>query len=72
MTFRLSRWNRNPPLTDTLRLMRWLARFGRDFWHFLRHYPAWWITPIVVILGLLALLAWTDAGSEIVPMIYKD
>lgn len=52
--------------------MRWLARFGRDFWHFLRHYPAWWITPIVVILGLLALLAWTDAGSEIVPMIYKD
>jgi hypothetical protein len=40
---------------------------GADFWHFLTHYKAWWITPIVVILLVLAGLAYFSDDPAVVP-----
>ena len=52
--------------------MNWLRRFGADFWYFLRHYKAWWITPIVVILLGIALLALLLDDPGLMPFIYAD
>lgn len=43
----------------------------REFWRFLMENKAWWITPIVVILGgLVVLIAYTE-GNGIAPFIYS-
>lgn len=42
----------------------------REFWKFLMENKIWWITPTVVILvGLFALIAFTQGGA-IAPFIY--
>ncbi len=48
-----------------------LRAAGADFWHFLTHYKAWWITPIVVILGVLGLVAAYSEEPAVVPFIYS-
>ena len=48
-----------------------LRRAAADFWHFLTQYKSWWITPIVIILGLLALVAAFGDETGIVPFIYR-
>ena len=48
----------------------WLRRVASDFLFFLRHYKAWWITPIVVILVLVGLLAAFTDDPQVVPFIY--
>ncbi|MEC8023249.1 MAG: DUF5989 family protein [Myxococcota bacterium] len=48
-----------------------LKRALGDFWYFLTHYKAWWITPIVVILTLLALIAAFGDDTGVVPFIYR-
>jgi len=42
-----------------------------DLWYFLTHYKAWWMTPIAVILLLLALLAAFTDDPAVVPFIYR-
>jgi hypothetical protein len=50
----------------------WFKALATDFWHFLTHYKAWWITPIVlVLLGLAALVFLTD-DPAVVPFIYSN
>jgi len=41
----------------------------REFWDFLRHNKKWWLTPIILSLLLIALIAIT-AGSGAAPFIY--
>ena len=48
-----------------------LSRFLADFRYFLVNYKLWWITPIVVILALLALLAFFSEDTGVVPGIYR-
>ena len=48
-----------------------LKRALDDFWYFLTHYKSWWITPIVVILTLLALIAAFGDDTGVVPFIYR-
>jgi hypothetical protein len=48
----------------------WLRRVASDFWFFLKHYKAWWITPIVVILVLVGVLAAFTDDPQVVPFIY--
>jgi len=43
-----------------------------DFWYFLTQYKAWWITPIVLILVVLAIVAMTTDDPAVVPFIYAD
>ncbi|MFT7622999.1 MAG: hypothetical protein ACI9WU_002174 [Myxococcota bacterium] len=50
--------------------MRWLRLFVADFRHFLVHYKAWWITPIVLILLSLALFAAFADDTAVRPWIY--
>ncbi len=45
-------------------------RFAADFWFFLTHYKAWWMTPIAVILLGLALLAIFGEDPAVAPAIY--
>ena len=49
--------------------MRWLRLFWDDFRHFLVHYKAWWITPILVILLGLALFAAFADDTNVLPQI---
>jgi len=42
----------------------------REFMTFLRERKLWWMTPIVVIFILLAVLIVTMEGSAIAPFIY--
>ncbi len=40
-----------------------------EFWDFLRYNKKWWLTPIILVLSLIALLAiW--GGSSITPFVY--
>ena len=41
----------------------------REFWDFLKHNKKWWLTPIILSLLLIALIAIT-AGSGAAPFIY--
>ena len=42
----------------------------RDFWKFLMENKIWWITPtVVILLALVALIAFTDGGA-IAPFVY--
>lgn len=43
----------------------------REFWRFLMENKAWWITPIVVILGGLLVIILCTEGSGISPFIYN-
>jgi hypothetical protein len=43
----------------------------REFWDFLLHNKKWWITPIVVVLLLVGILAYLSASAPaIMPFIY--
>ena len=42
-----------------------------EFWYFLRHYKAWWITPIILILLVIAILAATTDDPAVLPNIYR-
>lgn len=41
-----------------------------EFWQFLREEKIWWITPIVVIFALLAVILVFAESSAIAPFIY--
>ena len=42
----------------------------REFWDFIVHEKAWWMTPIVVVLVLMvAFILWAEA-SPVLPFIY--
>ena len=42
----------------------------KEFWLFLKHEKEWWLTPILLILGLLALLIIFAETSAIAPFLY--
>ena len=48
-----------------------LKRVWADFWFFLTNYKAWWLTPILVILSALALIAAFGEETGVVPFIYR-
>ena len=41
----------------------------REFWDFLRHNKKWWLTPIILVLLLIGLLA-VLGGTTAAPFIY--
>ncbi len=42
----------------------------RDFWDFLRHEKAWWLTPIIlVLLAMVAFILFAES-SPVLPFIY--
>ena len=41
-----------------------------EFWQFLREEKIWWITPIVIIFALLAVILVYAESSAIAPFIY--
>ena len=41
----------------------------REFWDFLRYSKSWWLTPIIVVLLLIALFA-VLTGTGAAPFIY--
>ncbi|HJN72689.1 MAG TPA: DUF5989 family protein [Myxococcota bacterium] len=42
----------------------------REFWEFIVHEKAWWMTPIIVVLVLMvAFILWAEA-SPVLPFIY--
>ena len=43
--------------------------FFTEFWDFLVHNKAWWLTPIILVLALVFVLVWF-AGTPFAPFIY--
>jgi Family of unknown function (DUF5989) len=43
--------------------------FG-EIWHFMRVRKKWWLTPIILMLMLIGLLAVFAQGSALAPFIY--
>lgn len=43
--------------------------FLAEFWGYLRHSKKWWLTPILILLGLLAILSFV-VGTGAAPFIY--
>jgi hypothetical protein len=43
----------------------------KDFFKFLREQKRWWLTPILIFLGLLVLLLALTKGSSLAPFIYN-
>lgn len=43
-------------------------RLAKDFVQFARENKAWWLLPLMVLLGLAGLVAW--ASSAAAPMLY--
>jgi len=41
-----------------------------EFWEFLRVRKKWWLTPIILFLGLLGLLIVLTEGSSLSPFVY--
>ncbi len=42
----------------------------REFWDFIVHNKAWWMTPIVlVLLAMIAFILWAES-SPVLPFIY--
>lgn len=42
-----------------------------EFVYFLRENKKWWLTPIIVVLGLVGLLVYLSAGTGAAPFIYS-
>ena len=47
-----------------------MAELAKEFWLFLRIRKKWWLAPILLVLGLMALLIVLTEGSAIAPFIY--
>lgn len=47
-----------------------MVELAREFWLFLRVRKKWWLTPILLVLGLMGLLIVTIQGSALAPFIY--
>lgn len=45
------------------------AGFFGEFWDFLKHNKKWWLTPIILVLGLVGLLV-VLGSSGAAPFIY--
>ena len=43
--------------------------FFAEFWDFLVHNKAWWLTPIILVLALVFVLVWF-AATPFAPFIY--
>ena len=43
----------------------------KEFFKFLREQKRWWLTPILIFLGLLVLLLVFTKGSSLAPFIYN-
>lgn len=52
--------------------MRGAVRSGRQpgAWSYLRERKRYWLLPLVLAIGILALLSWLSAGPESGPFIY--
>ena len=51
-----------------MRKLRHLGRLARQLWHFARETRAYWLVPLLVVLGLLALAI---AGGQVAtPFVY--
>jgi len=44
--------------------------FLAEFWDFLIHNKKWWLTPIIIVLVLMALLVVFAPNSPLAPFIY--
>lgn len=42
----------------------------KEFWWFIRERKIWWMTPIVVILGILSVFIVVTEQSVVLPFIY--
>ncbi len=42
----------------------------KEFWEFIKYKKIWWITPIIIVLLLIAILIIFTEGSAIAPFIY--
>ncbi len=42
----------------------------KEFWLFLKERKKWWLAPIVIVLGLMAMLIVFTQGSALAPFIY--
>lgn len=42
----------------------------KEFWWFIRERKIWWMTPIVIILGLLSVFIVLTENSVVLPFIY--
>jgi hypothetical protein len=42
----------------------------REFVDFLLHNKSWWLTPIILVLLLIGVLAFLSSGSAVAPFIY--
>lgn len=42
----------------------------KEFWEFLKHEKKWWLAPILVILGLMALFVVFAETSALAPFLY--
>jgi hypothetical protein len=51
-----------------LRKLSYLGRLLAEFWHFARRHKAYWIVPLIVVLGLVVLLVVTSQSAA--PFIY--
>lgn len=47
-----------------------MAELAKEFWLFLKVRKKWWLAPILLVLGLMALLIVLTEGSAIAPFIY--
>ncbi|MGH2396580.1 MAG: DUF5989 family protein [bacterium] len=47
-----------------------MVELAREFWLFLRVRKKWWLTPILLVLGLVGLLILGTQGSVVAPFIY--
>ena len=64
-------WAERPTIVDMQPEHTLLKRVWADFWFFLTNYKAWWLTPILVILSALALIAAFGEETGVVPFIYR-
>lgn len=47
-----------------------MTEFLRDFATFLRERKVWWLTPILLVFGLVGFLLVTTEGSAVAPFVY--
>jgi len=47
-----------------------MAELAKEFWLFLKVRKKWWLAPILLVLGLMALLIVFTEGSAVAPFIY--
>lgn len=47
-----------------------MIELAKEFWLFLRVRKKWWLTPILIVMGLMGMLIVFTQGSALAPFIY--